>query len=172
MGASVPLIALEYRSKPLRGRRWCRWTVAATCLGLVLAGWNWRKPIHDRALLIYWQERCLHSIAPRERVVLDTDVATFERWKGKPGYAVSFFACCGPSLFNVVHTPHDFERFVTANTAAPLPTALPEAVVFLHELRRPDGCRRLVSVRALALVAQDRQGWVSLDPDVWKPASF
>jgi hypothetical protein len=126
--------------------------MACVCL-LAVGAWRWGRAVRQRAILLYWQERCMHAKAPADRVVLDVGDGAWEHWKGRDSYALFQFSPCGQGAPQVVYQHHDWERFAALAAPNPLtalgPGALPP-VIYCHEMRRPDGRRRLVAVAALA----------------------
>jgi hypothetical protein len=138
---------LDYAHEPAALRRrfvWRRRVVsAAILLVVVLASVKWVGPAWRHARLVYWQGKCLAYEAGDKLVVAG----------GIGG------DCAGPwrEFYNLFSPPGR--------------KAL--GTVFLHELRKPDGTRRLVAVEAEAFMGlgNNPDSEVTLDYHVIVPAT-
>ena len=138
---------LEYAQAPAWHRR-PRFRRAAFAAGLVVVlvlSWKWIGAGVQHARLLYWQGQCLAYAAPAERVVVDgTNRDSAARCWGE---------------FYTLFSPPGRQNLTT---------------VFLHELRKSDGARRLVALEASAFFGNGSHpdSEVSLDYHVIAPATL
>jgi hypothetical protein len=111
---------LEYAPTP--AQRWrisARAILASVFAALVVSGWWWAPPTWRRMQLLYWQHRCLEYQPANDQVVYDPKSAA-------PAHPPAAW-----SNFYSIYSPPGFRSAGT---------------VFLHELQKPNGDRRLVAV--------------------------
>lgn len=111
---------LDYAPTP--AQRWLissRAILASVFAALVVSGWWWAAPAWRRMELLYWQHRCLEYQPSGNQVVYD------------PTSPASLHPPAAWSNFYSIYSPPGFRSAGT---------------VFLHELQKPNGDRRLVVV--------------------------
>ena len=114
---------LEYAQPPVWHRRPAlrRALVATSILALVAVSLKWIGPTIDHARLLHYQSQCLRYAAPPDRVVM----------AGESPYQT---APCWRSFYALFSPPGRKDL----------------TTVFLHELQKKDGTRRLVTLEASA----------------------
>ena len=112
---------LVYAQPPVWHRRpgLRRAVLAASILVLITLSLKWLGPALDHARLLHYQSECLRYTAPPDRIVLD-----------------------GPSPYQTAPCWRTFYTLFSPPGRKDLTT------VFLHELRKKDGTRRLVTLEA------------------------
>ncbi|MGA2440862.1 MAG: hypothetical protein ABSH08_07875 [Tepidisphaeraceae bacterium] len=113
---------LNYAPKPPAARRVWRWVyVLIFAAGSVIAAVQWGSGLWRRAESIYWQQKCLRFLQPPSHVV-------FEMNRGN----VLHDEICVPRIH--------FEGIDNSRTV------ISDGTIFLHEMRRPNGTRCLMSL--------------------------
>ena len=104
---------------PMHFRRsFRRWVYLVVSLMLIVSGWWWIPPAWRRVELLYWQRQCLNYEPPVGQIVAD-------------------------SQSHLSVSPLPWRRFYTLLSPPGFNSA---GTVFLHEMKRSDGARRLVAV--------------------------
>ena len=116
---------------PLHRRRaFHRWILIAFLLGIALVSLCWLISMRGRMQLLYWQYRCLIYTPAAGQIALVVDHAGVIR-QCVPQEWVDFYSRLSPPGF------------------------YSDGTVFLHELKKPNGQRRLVAVDVVILARQD-----------------
>jgi hypothetical protein len=69
-------VTLDYAKGRSRWRKWVgRGIVLLMILGVVFAGWHWRRNISQHVMTWYWQEKCADFSMPPREIVLEMDPA-------------------------------------------------------------------------------------------------
>ena len=138
---------LDYAKSPAWHRRKsARRAIAAGILALILlAALKFARPAWDHVRLLHYQSRCLKHVRPAGDVVFDT---------GSQSDYVS----------------HEWDRFYALFSP---PGIRHDATIFVHELHRSDGTKRLVAItRARPLLTSFRDPPIKFDVDVIKPGTL
>jgi hypothetical protein len=110
---------LNYAPKPPAARRvWRRVYRLISALAIIVAAVAWGPGTWRHAESIYWEQKCLHFLQPPNHVVLEMNRGNVLHWE----------VCVPQSRFE------GERRFPALGT------------IFLHEMRRPNSMRCLVSL--------------------------
>ena len=139
--SGAAIAALEYSPRPAwhKRRQLRRIALLWIFIGVGAAAWKWWKAGTDRALMLYWQHRCLTYSAPSDQIVYEQNPQTVAALLKDANYVGINDGRPGSPTF-------------AGRKAAPLeklmpflPRAVPASgVLFMHELRTASGERRLV----------------------------
>lgn len=157
----TPPTTLAYAPAPHRHRRrmWRRGALAVLLLTAAAAGWRWGPAAWGHATLLYWQRQCLRYDPPPGQVVYEAEPQAAGRLLA--GGDGSYAAYVPPALWTVpkpdqrpspaaAHVPRCWREMNSAvGTGATGGGAVANggAIIFLGELRAPDGRPYLVAVR-------------------------
>ena len=113
---------LNYAPRPRVAQRFWRWVYRLIFVAaIVVAAFQWGSGLWRDVQSIYWEQKCLHFTQPPNHVVLELNQLS----------VIHSEVCLSRNRFM------GFGK--NANTVS-------DGTIFLHEMRRPDGTRCLVSL--------------------------
>jgi hypothetical protein len=113
---------LNYAPRPRAAQRFWRWVYRLVFVGAIgIAAIQWGSGLWQHVESLYWEQKCLHFLQPPSHIVFEMNRANV--WHSE---------VCMPR-----------NRFMGLGKNAKM---LSDGTIFLHEMRRPDGTRCLLSL--------------------------
>lgn len=155
-------ISLDYAAKPNPWQKRGRWAGRLLLLaGLIFAGWRWGPPVWQKAMLLYWQRRCMAYSAPPDTVVYEANRSSAQALLQQREYISAeiiheeSILHIGPQTIPTIaaHRPAAWDAMIdrgilqlrSRSSGSPKGAA----ICFLGELKTPSGESRLVIVESL-----------------------
>lgn len=137
---------LDY-APPSRRKVWRRVVVGVTALALIAGAWKYGPGAWDHARLLYYQGKCLEYGGAADEVVYEDDGMTVIRSRNSVDLA----------KYHAVRTP---------------PGSKQGALLFMHEMKTPEGEARLVTVEATLRIGVFSRPQVEFERAVMKLADL